>query len=105
MFLTQQVLCRLRLAATNYVRCSLLNWDKLSAQSEGDGDVHSAAAKSVLRFGAFEADLQARELRKQGMQIRLQEQPFQILAFLLEHPGEIITREQLRQRLWPAGTL
>jgi TolB-like protein/DNA-binding winged helix-turn-helix (wHTH) protein/Tfp pilus assembly protein PilF len=58
----------------------------------------------VFRFGAFEADLQARELRKQGMQIRLQEQPFQILAFLLEHPGEIITREQLRHRLWPADT-
>ena len=58
----------------------------------------------VLRFGAFEADLQARELRKQGMQIKLQEQPFQILAFLLEHAGEIVTREQLRQKLWPADT-
>jgi TolB-like protein/DNA-binding winged helix-turn-helix (wHTH) protein len=57
-----------------------------------------------LRFGVFEADLHARELRKQGMQIKLQEQPFQILAFLLEHPGEIVTREQLRQRLWPADT-
>jgi len=45
----------------------------------------------VLRFGAFEADLQARELRKQGMQIKLQEQPFQILEFLLEHPAEIVT--------------
>ena len=58
----------------------------------------------VLRFGIFEADLQARELRKQGMQIKLQEQPFQILGFLLEHPGEIVTREQLRQKLWPADT-
>jgi len=56
----------------------------------------------VLRFGAFEADLQARELRKQGMQIKLQEQPFQILEFLLEHPAEIVTRERLRQKLWPA---
>lgn len=62
------------------------------------------AAARVLRFGAFEADLHARELRKQGMQIKLQEQPFQILAFLLEHPGEIVTREHLRQKLWPADT-
>jgi DNA-binding response OmpR family regulator len=58
----------------------------------------------ALRFGDFEADLQARELRKQGMQIKLQEQQFQILEFLLEHPGEIVTREQLRQKLWPADT-
>jgi len=58
----------------------------------------------VLRFGVFEADLKARELRRQGMQIKLQEQPFQILELLLEHPGEIVTREQLRQKLWPADT-
>jgi TolB-like protein/DNA-binding winged helix-turn-helix (wHTH) protein/Tfp pilus assembly protein PilF len=58
----------------------------------------------VLKFGAFEADLRARELRKQGMHIKLQEQPFQVLAFLLEHPGEIVTRGQLRQKLWPADT-
>ena len=61
-------------------------------------------ASRVLRFGVFEADLHARELRKQGMQIKLQEQPFQVLAFLLEHAGEIVTREQLRQKLWPADT-
>jgi len=66
--------------------------------------VHSPAVSRILRFGAFEADLQARELRKQGMQIKLQEQPFQVLEFLLEHPGEIVTREQLRQKLWPADT-
>jgi len=66
--------------------------------------VHSPAAARVLRFGAFEADLQARELRKQGMHIKLQEQPFQVLVVLLEHPGEIVTREQLRERLWPSDT-
>ncbi len=66
--------------------------------------MRSPAAARVLRFGVFEADLHARELRKQGMQIKLQEQPFQILAFLLEHPGEIVTREHLRQKLWPADT-
>jgi len=66
--------------------------------------VHSPAAARVLRFGAFEADLQARELRKQGMQIKLQDQPFQVLVVLLEHAGEIVTREQLRQKLWPRDT-
>ncbi len=66
--------------------------------------MHSPAVSRILRFGVFEADLQARELRKQGMQIKLQEQPFQILEFLLEHPGEIVTREQLREKLWPADT-
>ena len=64
----------------------------------------SPVVSRVLRFGVFEADLHARELRKQGMLIKLQEQPFQILAFLLEHPGEIVTREQLRQKLWPGDT-
>jgi len=66
--------------------------------------VHSPAAMRVLRFGAFEADLQARELRKQGMQIKLQDQPFQVLIVLLEHAGEVVTREQLRQKLWPSDT-
>ena len=57
-----------------------------------------------IRFGIFEADLTAGELRKGGSRIRLQEQPFQILAMLLERPGEIITREELRSRLWPGDT-
>jgi TolB-like protein/Tfp pilus assembly protein PilF len=48
--------------------------------------------------------LRARELRKGGIRIRLQEQPFEILAAMLERPGEVVTREELRQRLWPAGT-
>ena len=66
--------------------------------------MHTPAATRVLRFGAFEADLHARELRKQGMHIKLQEQPFQVLAILLENAGEIVTRDQLRQKLWPADT-
>src|SRR5207244_6096142 len=52
----------------------------------------------------FEVDLAARELRKSGVRVRLQEQPFQVLAYLLQHPGEIVTREELRQKLWPADT-
>ena len=57
-----------------------------------------------LRFGLFELDLQARELRKSGVRIKLQDQPFQILAMLLESPGEIVTREELQKRLWPEDT-
>ncbi len=58
----------------------------------------------VVRFGVFEVDLASGELRKNGVRIRLQEQPFQVLAFLLERPGDIVTREELRQKLWPADT-
>ena len=57
-----------------------------------------------VRFGVFEVDLRAGELRKQGMRLRLQEQPFQVLAMLLERPGETVTREELRNRLWTADT-
>jgi len=57
-----------------------------------------------LRFGDFELDLRAGELRKHGLLVRLQEQPFQVLATLLEHPGEVVTREKLQKKLWPAGT-
>jgi TolB-like protein/DNA-binding winged helix-turn-helix (wHTH) protein/Flp pilus assembly protein TadD len=57
-----------------------------------------------LRFGVFEADLRTGELRKHGLRIRLQEQPFQVLAMLLVHPGEVVTREELRKALWPANT-
>ena len=61
-------------------------------------------ASAPVRFGLFEVDLRAGELRKQGVKIKLQEQPLQILAMLLEHPGQVITREELRTRLWPADT-
>jgi TolB-like protein/DNA-binding winged helix-turn-helix (wHTH) protein/Tfp pilus assembly protein PilF len=58
----------------------------------------------VLRFGIFEVDVRAGELRKNGVKLRLQEQPFQVLCMLLEHPGDVVTREELRSRLWPANT-
>jgi TolB-like protein/DNA-binding winged helix-turn-helix (wHTH) protein/Flp pilus assembly protein TadD len=57
-----------------------------------------------LRFGVFELDLRAGELRKHGLRVRLQEQPFQLLAMMLEHPGEVVTREELQKKLWPADT-
>jgi cholera toxin transcriptional activator len=64
----------------------------------------SSPATRKIRFGVFEVDLASGELRKNGNRIRLQEQPFQILALLLERPGEVITRDDLRQRLWPGDT-
>jgi TolB-like protein/DNA-binding winged helix-turn-helix (wHTH) protein/Flp pilus assembly protein TadD len=54
-----------------------------------------------LRFGVFEVDLRAGQLTKRGLRLRLQEQPFQVLAMLLEKPGELVSREELRSRLWP----
>jgi cholera toxin transcriptional activator len=58
----------------------------------------------LVRFGVFEVDFDAGELRKNGARIRLQEQPFQVLAVLLERPGQVVTREELRQKIWPADT-
>lgn len=74
---------------------------------------HSYGAASVedaqplrapIRFGVFELDPESGELHKQGLKVRLQEQPFQILQILLEHPGKVVTREELQQRIWPADT-
>src|SRR5579863_8892687 len=60
--------------------------------------------RGPIRFGTFELDLRAGELRKNGLRVRLQEQPFKVLAMLLEHPGEVISREELQKKLWPADT-
>lgn len=58
----------------------------------------------VARFGVFELDLTAGELRKSGVKLRLQGQPYQVLALLLERAGEVVTREELQQKLWPSDT-
>src|SRR5262245_26116092 len=58
----------------------------------------------TLRFGSFELDVRSRELRKGRTSIRLQEQPFEILCMMLERPGHVVTRDELRKRLWPEGT-
>src|SRR5215475_1234392 len=58
----------------------------------------------IIRFSIFELDLNAGELRRNGAKVKIQEQPFQILATLLERPGEIVTREELSSKLWPADT-
>src|SRR5947209_19765450 len=66
-------------------------------------DVSIPKARFV-RFGVFEADLEQLLLSKSGLRVRLQVQPFQILAMLLERPGELVTREQIGQRLWSTNT-
>jgi serine/threonine-protein kinase len=64
-----------------------------------------AEFESNVRFGPFELDFRRGELRKEGRRIRLQEQPFQILRILLESPGEVVSREEIRKRLWPDETV
>ena len=61
-------------------------------------------SRQVVRFGAFELDLRVGELRKAGVRVNLQEQPFKVLECLVERPGELVTREELRQRLWQDDT-
>ena len=65
-------------------------------------DVNNSA--KIVRFGVFEADLQTAELRKNGVKVPLQGQPFQVCAILLERPGTLVTREELRRRVWPEDT-
>ena len=64
----------------------------------------AASSAPDMRFGSFEAHLNSGELRKRGLKIKLQNQPFQVLVILLKHAGEVVTREELRQKLWPTDT-
>src|SRR5664279_150965 len=64
----------------------------------------STKPDGTVGFGPFVVDLQTGELRKKGLKVRLQDKSFQILAALLEHPGELVAREELRERLWPGNT-
>jgi TolB-like protein/DNA-binding winged helix-turn-helix (wHTH) protein len=64
----------------------------------------SSSSRRRIRCGLFDVDLDSRELHKDGRRVPVQEQPFQLLALLLERPGEIVTREQLRSQVWPADT-
>src|SRR5262252_6389890 len=62
------------------------------------------ATSCVIRFGIFEVDLRAGQLRRNGFKVRLQDQPLQVLAMLLERPGEVVTRDELHARLWSSNT-
>ncbi len=66
--------------------------------------MESHPVQTTIRFGVFEVDLRAGELRKQGIKVKLQEQPLQVLQILLENPGEVVTREELQQKIWPSDT-
>src|SRR5947208_15052196 len=61
-------------------------------------------SRGAVRFGVFEVDLRVGELRKRGVKMKLQDQPFQMLQILLERSGEVVTREEVRGRIWPADT-
>src|ERR1700732_4565545 len=63
--------------------------------------MESPPPNSVVRFGTYEVSLQSGEVRKSGLRIRVQQQPMKLLEVLLEHPGEVIPREELRSRVWP----
>jgi Tol biopolymer transport system component/DNA-binding winged helix-turn-helix (wHTH) protein len=68
------------------------------------GSVPNGNLTEVVRFGVYEVDPRAGELRRNGIKVKIQEQPYQVLSLLLERPGEVITREELKRRLWPADT-
>jgi DNA-binding response OmpR family regulator len=64
--------------------------------------MESSVRAHRTRFGAFDVDVRSGELYKHGIRLKLQDQPFQVLAVLLENPGDVVTREELRRKLWPA---
>src|SRR6202047_4370209 len=63
--------------------------------------MESPPPSSVVRFGTYEVSLESGEVRKAGLRIRVEQQPMKLLEILLEHPGEVVTREELRSRVWP----
>src|SRR5947208_17144612 len=61
-------------------------------------------SSAILRFGVFEVDVRAGEVRKQGVRVKLQEQPYQNLTILVQRPGDVVKREELRLAIWPTDT-
>jgi DNA-binding winged helix-turn-helix (wHTH) protein len=80
----------------------MMSGSALSAGRQGVSD--AKAQERYLRFGQFQVDLQREELFKEGSRVRIPSKVFQVLMALIERPGEIVTREALRARLWPGGT-
>lgn len=100
LFLTLQVIAAIRLSRSYTLRTTA----GLKSQSDTlDKEMTDPGPAQRYRFGAFEADASTRELRKQGIRIKLNAQPFQVLVMLLERPGEVLTREQISRELWPDG--
>ncbi len=80
------------------------NVDGATIPRRGNAQVQPHPPDRIVRFGAFEIDLASAELRKSGLRVRIQEQPFEVLATLVARPNEIVSREELVARLWPTGT-
>jgi cholera toxin transcriptional activator len=85
-----------------------VNYGRAVMPMSSSNDPNASSARNnettLLRFGVFEVHREAGELRKNGARVRLQEQPFQVLVALLENPGKVVTREDLRLKIWPADT-
>src|SRR5246500_1968654 len=73
----------------------------LDFRAKANCGMESPPPNSVLRFGTYEVSLQSGEVRKAGLRVRVQQQPMKLLEVLLEHPGEVVTRDELRSRVWP----
>src|SRR6516162_2856022 len=76
----------------------------LPPKSSGDSPMQKTEPDGLVRFGVFELDARSGELRSKGSRVKLQDQPLQVLLAVLEKPGEVVTREELRAKLWPADT-
>ena len=63
-----------------------------------------SSSRGPIRFSVFEVDIRAGELRKQGIRLKLQDQPFRVLQILLEHSGDVVTRDELQRQIWPSDT-
>ena len=81
----------------------MVGWDNSKGGAANRMQSESSGPQ-VIRFSTFELDVRAGELRKQGVKIRLQDQPLRILEMLLAHPEQVVTREELRSKLWPSDT-
>jgi eukaryotic-like serine/threonine-protein kinase len=77
---------------------------KLSHEGKEDAMAQAATPRRIVQFGVFELDFGTGELRKSGIKVKLQDQPFRVLAMLLDRPGELVTREELLSQLWPSDT-
>src|SRR5262245_50981067 len=91
-----------RRGSLNLAGCGKLS--TLRRRAPMAGPAGPAGSGSLFQFGVFELDLRAGELRKRGIRVKLQDQPLQILALLIENPGEVVTREQIQHKLWHADT-
>src|SRR5690349_16880053 len=85
-------------------RPSRTDCDRIIIQNRGCKLASIEQARAAYRFGVFELDCRSGELRKLGIKLKLQDQPLQLLLLLLEHAGEVVSRDEIQKRLWPKDT-